>query len=196
MLIVSADEKKGRLLEAAVAVLSGADGQQLNIVLLNKALFYLDLSCLRDFGQPFTCNPFVALEMGPVVAKYPQRLVKQLSDSGLAVQERKGDALPVRLVRRIEAPSFINEAIARRAAKIGQDFSRMTSKQASKLSHDNPGWELAYAEGLKVGKKVLSIDMQIAMQQIVDEDPWLTQPLSRELLTLANAADSGEGESW
>lgn len=76
------NEKSRRLIEAACAVLHAAPDRSLNAVVLNKALFYLDLASLRDRGETITHNSYIALQNGPVVAKYPQRLIKPLEEQG------------------------------------------------------------------------------------------------------------------
>ena len=48
---MSTNEKSERLIEAAAAILNAAPDHRLNAVVLNKALFYLDLASLRDRGE-------------------------------------------------------------------------------------------------------------------------------------------------
>jgi hypothetical protein len=79
-------EKMERLVEAAAAVLNAAPSHRLNTVVLNKVLFYLDLASLRDRATTVTGNTFVGIQQGPVVAKYPQRLIAQLEKRGIAKQ--------------------------------------------------------------------------------------------------------------
>ena len=80
---MSTIEKSERLMEAAAAILNAAPEHRLNAVVLNKALFYLDLASLRDRGEPVTHNSYIALQNGPVVAKYQQRLIEQLESRGM-----------------------------------------------------------------------------------------------------------------
>ena len=62
---MSTNEKSERLIEAAAAILNAAPDRRLNAVVLNKALFYLDLASLRDRGETVTHNSYIALEKGP-----------------------------------------------------------------------------------------------------------------------------------
>ncbi|MCY3022111.1 MAG: Panacea domain-containing protein [Planctomycetota bacterium] len=191
-----ANEKTERLLESAAALLSAADGKQLNTTNLNKAVFYLDLYALRDFGSPVSHSAFVALKEGPVVAKYEKRLIKPLTESGIAVQEQHGMALPVRLVRELGTWRYLSAAELSLARDIGKRFSRMTAAQASRISHQNPGWLIAYNDGLGAKKRPLPIDLSIAMQQIVADDPWLNSELTDTEKAAVAAADGCEGELW
>ena len=61
---MSSNEKSERLIEAAAAILNAAPDRRLNAVVLNKALFYLDLASLRDRGETVTHNSYIALEKG------------------------------------------------------------------------------------------------------------------------------------
>ncbi len=81
---MSSSNKKQKLTDAAAAILRCAPNNELNIVVLNKALFYVDLVSLRDYGNTLTENTYIALENGPVVAKYQQRLVKPLAEARIA----------------------------------------------------------------------------------------------------------------
>ena len=72
---LEATESTNKLMEASMALLQGAPDSQLNIVVLNKALFYLDLIALRDFGRTITGERYVALPQGPMVADYARKIV-------------------------------------------------------------------------------------------------------------------------
>jgi hypothetical protein len=61
-----------------------APGRRLSAIVLNKAIVYLDLASLRDRGATVTHNAHVAIQQGPVGAKYPRRLVAQLESRGYA----------------------------------------------------------------------------------------------------------------
>src|SRR5437773_2192449 len=80
---------RNKLLEAAMALLQASPRQQLNIVVLNKALFYLDLHALRDLGKTVTDQEYVALPQGPVVDSYKNILIKPLVEGGMAEQLRE-----------------------------------------------------------------------------------------------------------
>lgn len=73
-------------------------------------------------------------------------------------------------------------------------FADATSKIASDFSHQNPGWQLAWNHFLRDGKPV-AVNMRIAMQQIVESDPWMQVPLSSDDEILA-AADNAIGDDW
>ncbi|MEQ8819820.1 MAG: Panacea domain-containing protein [Sumerlaeia bacterium] len=156
----------------------------MNIVLLNKALFYFDLHCLMEDGQVFTEHRYVALEHGPVLGEYERKLVKKLAKHGIATQESDGRAKPIKLLHEAEETSLSVEQrdLARR---LGKKFAAMTSQEASDYSHLNLGWEMAWKEGLGGNppqRGAAIIDMTIAMQQLLDEeeDDWLAAPFSDE----------------
>lgn len=190
------DEKQPRLLQAAVALLSAARDRQLNTTNLNKAIFYLDLFALRDLGSSVTGSAFIALKQGPVVAKYEKRLIEPLEEAGFAVQEQDGMALPVRLVGEPGRPHLLSAAELEFARKVGQWFSEITAGRASDISHENPGWIIAFEEGLGAKKRPLPIDLHLAMQQIVEKDPWLADNLTSVERTAVAAADDCEGKAW
>jgi hypothetical protein len=165
---------RSRLIEAAMAVLWAVPDHTLNITVLNKALFYLDLVWLRDHGKTVTGQTYVAVAQGPVVAKYEQRLVERLERDGLAKQEARGMAKPVVALKR---PDPLKIFPAQEAAElVAKVFSRKSSKKASDYSHENPGWKIAFRDG-----KPTPIDMEIALQQICNDDAWLDQPADEHL---------------
>lgn len=193
---MDASEKKSRLLQAATAILQAAQDQKLKIVLLNKALFYLDLASLRDLGKPVSHNTFVALEQGPVVAKYPDRLVKALADAGIATQESDGLSLPVKLTDASADLALLSKEQIRLACTIAEWFSRTTSADASEFSHKNPGWKIAFDAGMGRNEGPKPIDLHIAMQQIIDDDPWMAEPLDESSNAALAMADRNEGDPW
>ena len=73
-------------------------------------------------------------------------------------------------------------------------FADGTSRQASDYSHENPGWRLAWNEFRRSGKPC-PINMRVALQQIVEDDPWMDWPLLNDDEILA-AADAGVGADW
>ena len=192
---MSPDEKRLRLIEAAAVLLDAAKNRRLNTVSLNKALFYLDLASLRDCGETFTRNPYVALPQGPVVAKYPERLIEQLEKDGIAKQSVAGLACPVSLVK---LPGFrrITPEVKELAEKVSRWCSDKSSTELSKFSHDNPGWIVAFEDEKYAGGIKQVIDMNIAMQQIVDSDPWMSQNDDVSSRAACEAADTTEGEPW
>jgi len=88
---VAANDRNLRLIEVASAVLHAAPGHSLNAVVLNKVLFYIDLATLRDRGETLTQNPYVALQNGPVIAKYQNRLIDRINELGIARQISQWD---------------------------------------------------------------------------------------------------------
>ena len=192
---MSPDEKRDRLLEAASAVLEHATDNRLNAVCLNKAIFYLDLVSLRDLGHPVTYAPFIALQNGPVVAKYPQRLISQLQDRGIARQISEWDgSKPVLLENCPSHFEYIDADTLLLANAVTSYFAEGTSRQASEYSHENPGWRLAWNQYRRTGKPC-AINMRIALQQIVEDDPWLDRPMMNDDEILA-AADEACGVDW
>ena len=193
--MMSSDEKRTLLIEAATALLGAAPHRRLNIVSLNKALFYLDLTSLRDCGATFTRNAYVALDQGPVVAKYAERLLKPLTSEGYAVQTVEGRANPVSLIK---FPEFtrLTPRMMEVAEKVARWCSDQSSGDLSRFSHANPGWIIAREEERNAGGIKQIIDMSIAMQQLIDTDPWMNAPFDRTSYAAWMAADSGEGEPW
>lgn len=192
---MESQEKCDRLIEAAAAVLNAAPLRRLNTVVLNKALFYLDLASLRDRGQTVTGNSFIAIQQGPVVAKYPQRLISQLQDRGIACQISEWDgSKPVLLQNCPSHFEYIDADTLLLANAVTSYFAEGTSRQASEYSHENPGWRLAWNQYQRTGKPC-AINMRIALQQIVEDDPWLDRPLMSDDEILA-AADEACGVDW
>jgi hypothetical protein len=167
--------KRTRLAEAAAAVLSGADDHELKIVVLNKALFYLDLYAMRDLGSPVTGMSFVSSSMGPTVKDYQERLVSELWRRGIARQRVDGSARPVVLTKE---PVYeqLDERQRELAKRIGARASTLKSSDASDFSHANLGWKIARGDEAKER----AINMHLAMQQILDEDTWLDSPATPE----------------
>lgn len=166
-------DRSRRLIDAAVALLAAAPEHCMSAVQLNMALFYLDLAALKDHGAPVTGNTYLALDQGPVVARYKERLVGQLEGLGLAKQTDLGRSKPIHLVG---TPEIRLDADSRKlAGKIAHWTCKKTATELSDFSHDNPGWRLAYSD--REGRQPKPIDLLIAMQQIVDDDLWLDAEL-------------------
>ena len=192
---MSSDEKSIRLIEAASALLAASRNKRLNAVPLNKALFYLDLASLRDCGEAFTRNSYIALDNGPVVAKYQDRLIKPLKKSGIATQEADGDARPIKL---LELPGFtkLTPKIQELAVKVSRWCSGRTSRELSDYSHQNLGWIIARRKALEAKGQKQVIDMHIAMQQIIDSDPWVNEPNDDDVRKACESADMRKGQVW
>lgn len=192
---MDSDFKRKRLIEASAAILASTPEARLNIVVLNKALFYLDLASLRDVGSPISHNTFIALKRGPVVAKYPQRLVKALAEEGIANQEALGDAQPIVLKHLPSHLEFIDDYSEKLVQHIARWFSSKTSNEVSNFAHQNPGWEIAYREGLGMSQSPKPINLYIAMQQIIDNDPWMDSSYTVTPEAIS-AAEQDEGVPW
>ena len=192
---MSTNEKSERLIEAAAAILNAAPDRRLNAVVLNKALFYLDLASLRDRGDTVTHNSYIALQNGPVVAKYQQRLIEQLESRGIAKQISDWDgSKPVLLESCPEHFQYVDADTLVLASAVTAFFAPATSRRASDFSHENPGWEIAWNEYRRTGKPGV-INLRIALQQIIEDDPWMDTPLLDDDELLA-AADVAEGDEW
>ncbi len=187
--------KSQRLIEAASAVLHAAPDHSLNVVVLNKALFYLDLAALRDRGETITHNSYIALQNGPVVAKYQQRLIHRLEEEGIARQiSQWNGSKPILLENCPSHFEYLDSDAMITISDVTAFFADVTSKLASDFSHLNPGWRIAWDQYLREGKPA-AVNMRIAMQQIVESDPWMQVPLSNDDDILA-AADNAIGDDW
>ncbi|HNN97716.1 type II toxin-antitoxin system antitoxin SocA domain-containing protein [Haliangium sp. UPWRP_2] len=183
---MNASEKKERLIEAAVALLDAAPNKRLKTTNLNKALFYLDLIALRDYGETITRSNYCAFENGPVVAFYKEALIDELAARNLAKQDEDGMSKPIVLQQGIKSFRYIDDDQRESAATIARHIGALDARTASDLSHKNPGWREARTRGERA-----SIDMTLAMQQVIDQDPWLDQPLTAdEKEALSSSADT------
>lgn len=192
---MSTNDKSQRLIEAASAVLHAATGHALNAVVLNKVLFYLDLAALRDRGETITRNPYIALQNGPVIARYQQRLIDRLDEMGIAQQISQWDgSKPVVLKACPEHFEFLNSDDMIKVSEVTSFFANSTSRTASEFSHKNPGWQIAWNQYQREGKPA-SVNMRIAIQQILEADPWMQVPISDRDQMLADA-DAACGEYW
>lgn len=182
-----AERKRATLeaVEAAMALLQAAPESKLNVVVLNKAMFYLDLVALRDLGSTVTGSAYLGLKNGPVVAKYDTRLLRTLQDEGLARWVDNGMARPVVVVSPLVTFKALTASQQRLVPLVIKSLSRLSSTAASDLSHQNPGWQIAYRDGLERGRPPQPINMLIAMQQLADRDPWLTEELDSQTLRIA-----------
>lgn len=192
---MAADDRNLRLIEVASAVLHAAPGHSLNAVVLNKVLFYIDLATLRDRGETLTQNPYVALQNGPVIAKYQNRLIDRLNELGIARQISQWDgSKPIVLEVFPTQFQFLNSEDMIKVSDVTSFFADSTSRIASEFSHRNPGWQLAWNQYQRDGKPV-AVNMRIALQQIIEADPWMLRPISDGNQMLSNA-DAAIGEDW
>lgn len=180
-----------RLLEATATIVDGAGGR-LQITNLNKALFYLDLLSLLNEGQTVTGCVYVARKAGPVLDGYQRRIVTALQQLGVATQEDDGLSKPVRLVEGVNCESLSRKEIEW-ATQLGAWARKLSATKMSNFSHDNPGWRLAYREGRGDGS---TINLVLAMQQLVEQDPWVKEAATREEIKACESADEDPGEEW
>lgn len=188
---------RSKLLEAAMALLQAAPRQQLNVVVLNKALFYLDLHALRDFGTTVTEQEYVALDQGPVVDSYREILVKPLVEGGLAEQLQASAGgyrwKPLRVKNPLKTFVCLDEREQELARYISASFlssNSFISAAVSAFSHNNPGWRTAFSKH-EDGRPYVKIDMLLALQQLDSDDDdaaWLNEPLDADTMAICNAA--------
>lgn len=186
-------EASSPLLESAGVVLEHAAKRTLLTTSLNKALFYLDLHALMVTGTTVTKVPFVALKAGPVVESYNERLIRPLESAGIAMQDDDDPRYkPVILTGAVKIVHLSDQHVklARTAATWA---SKLNATELSLFSHDNPGWIAAWADGDGIGRR---INMRLAMQQILDEDPWLKETLTDDERAAFASADDGEAVEW
>lgn len=189
-------EKLDRLAEAVAALLEGAPGHRLNTTNLNKALFYLDLVALRDTGAMITRASYVAFRQGPVVDDYKRTLLPALENMGIAQQDKVGMDKPVVLKTAPTSYHYLDDHLRARAADVAAFVARKTASQISHLSHENPGWKIAWERGQKQEKSAVPINMYIAMQQVADRDPWLDEPADEAMKEAFAAADHQTGSDF
>ena len=191
-------KKTTKLMEATMAVLQATPDRQLNIVVLNKALFYLDLYALRDLGETITGQDYVALPQGPVVDGYRSAIIRPLTDAGLAEQIQVAKAKPVKVVKQLARWDHLSGTELSIAQQVGASFTPLTSTAVSRFSHENPGWRLAHRSYVP-GGPFPRINMRLALQQLCDDDDeddaWLEQPLDAATLDLCEKAGTAT-RSW
>lgn len=175
--------KINKLMEATMAVLQATPERQLNIVVLNKALFYLDLYALRDLGDVITGQDYVALPQGPVVDGYTSLVVRPLTEAGLAEQLQVNKAKPVRVLKKLARWDHLSGSELDIAQQVGASFTPLTSTAVSQYSHKNPGWLMARRSYVP-GGPYPRINMRLALQQLSDEDDdaWLEAPLDASVM--------------
>ncbi len=182
------------LVETAAHILEAAGGS-LPITTLNKALFYLDLWALRDNGATITSTTYLALPAGPVVARYDKRLIAALEDAGLAQQDTSDDENTTKPVCLLATPRTTLLTAEQRAMiqQIGRWASEHSARELSEKSHRNDGWRLAWDTGLGAKKPAQPINLRIAMQQILDIDPWVATPPADDVADAFADADLTTG---
>lgn len=188
------------LLEAEFEILRAAGGA-MGITALNKALFYFDLLTLLETGKMATNAKYVAFKRGPVVDGYKQQLVEAFEKAGLGKQfDETGFEKPIVLAEDAQlALMTLTTADVDRIARVHRLLAgRLSSAAAvSDYAHRNPGWQLAFAAGRNDPYPSEPINMRIAMQQLVEEDPWMRPGLHDiEVNRVIDEAIAGPTVSW
>ncbi len=151
-----------------MAILQATPTGQLGITVMNKALFYADLCALRDLGETITRSGYIALPQGPVLNHYERSLVKKLETLGLAEQTRDGWEKPLVSRMRVDRFELLSDEEVGVAQLVSRKIHGKSAAWVSDYSHENDAWISAFRTGTGT-----PIDMIVALQQIIDDDPWL-----------------------
>lgn len=195
MMLAEASPQEKRLMEVAASILDHTPEKKLKTAVLNQALFYVDLVSLRDFGEILSHNTYLALEHGPVIEKYQTRLVHGLLDAGLATQSSEGSTMPIVLQRVPDRLDYIDDSIAAVIEKVALWAAHQTAPEISDFAHQNIGWLVAYQEGIGSQQPPQPINLYLALQQVVDQDPWMEMAYTVSDQAIA-AADCDAGVPW
>jgi hypothetical protein len=190
---MNVSERDRRICEVAISILDGAPSRRLNVVVLNKALFYADLKALRDYGDTLTGSTYLALPNGPTIKGYDKHLVKPLELLGWAEQIQEGVAKPLRKIATPDEFRFMSDEQRRLAREMGEKLGHFTSAKASQLSHKNAGWKVARSYGEEQNGRGIQINLVLAMQQLDahDDDDWLSAAFTADEL---NSIESKKDE--
>jgi hypothetical protein len=178
-----AQRDMGRQIQTAAALLEAAQNHKFNAIVFNKAMFYTDLVALRDLGKTITGSTYTAAPQGPMLTNF-RDLVSVLSDKGIAKQVSEGDSEPICALNTAAVPPLPEAEIAI-ARLVGRDVSSWTSGKATYYSHENPGWIAGQTAPLK------RINLLTAMQQLVDDDPWIDEPCNEQEIEAVRLGVSG-----
>ena len=151
-----------------MAILQATPARQLGITVMNKALFYADLCALRDLGDTITRVGYIALSQGPVLNHYERSLVRKLDSLRLAEQTREGWEKPLIARKEIEHFALLTPDEVGIAQLVARKIHGRTAAWVSDYSHENEAWQQAFRAGTGT-----AISMVLAMQQVLDADPWL-----------------------
>ena len=171
-----------------MAILQATAQGRLGITVLNKALFYADLAALRDLGKTLTGSGYVAIPNGPVVNHYERAVVRDLARLGLAEQFEDGWEKPVLIRRQITTFTHLDDEQQGIAQLVARKIQARSATWVSDYSHDNPGWEAAFRAGSGT-----SIDLNLALLQIIDEDPWVDDSDDPSVADALRAAKDDDG---
>jgi hypothetical protein len=185
-------EAPSPLLEAAGFILESAGGTLLTTQLI-KALFYLDCEAILELGAPFTGAIHVALQHGPIVESYNETLLRPLELARIAVQDNEaGMGKPVALTHAVKR-KHLTPKQAELARARGFKAKEKNSTEWTSYAHENPGWIAAWRDGDGQGSP---INMRIAVQQLLDDDPWMSAPLTETEKKVFEEPDPSDLVPW
>lgn len=171
-----------------MAILQATVQGRLGITVLNKALFYADLAALRDLGKTLTGSGYVAIPNGPVVNHYERAVVRDLARAGLAEQLEEGWEKPVLVRCQITRFAHLDDEQIGIAQLVARKIQARSATWVSDYSHDNPGWEAAF----RVGSGT-PIDLNLALLQVIEDDPWIDEPADDGVAGALLAARGDDG---
>jgi len=159
----------------AVGLLLDYADTTLPMVPLVKGLFYLDLTWLRDHGTTFTGVNYVALDHGPVPDNYKGRLKKMEEDGLIQLGEVPlAPGIVAKPVTLLVPPPPPEPDLGRVARELAEWVGRgRRSVDLSEIAHKNVAWQQAFHQG----GNGTPINMIAALDQILEPDPWLDDPV-------------------
>lgn len=181
-------DTRTRIAEAAMAVLVATPDRRLGITVLNKALFYADLCALRDVGQTVTRSGYIALPQGPVLNHYERAIVRTLEALGWAEQTKDGMEKPMIVRSEPEGFSLLSKDEVGITQLVSRKIHHRTASWVSDYSHENKAWEIAFRE-----KTGAPINLMLAMQQVLEDDPWMSKRDDSELIACLQSAEKDTG---
>jgi hypothetical protein len=174
-LVMSALTAPDRLSEAAVLALASSPHNTLSIDALHEALFYIDIFCYCELGHKMTGVEFVATRLGPRIRDV--EIVQSLTRLGFV----KSAGASVSLMRLPENMPHLTPAEITLARKVLRQ--PLDGSPAALRFSENPGWQIAMKKG--EGNR---INLLTAMQQILEPDPWMDEPLTEDESRLLSSA--------
>lgn len=171
-----------------MAILQATPEKRLGITVLNKALFYAELCTLRDTGKSLTGAEFLALPQGPVVAHYDRALVRALEKAGWAEQVEDGWEKPVFVRQPMDRFDHLSAEERGIAELVARRIHDKSAAWVSEYSHLNLAWQSAF----RVGPGT-PIDLYLAMQQVMEPDPWIDEEPDASIGAAFEAGEKDEG---
>jgi hypothetical protein len=165
-----------RIAEAAMAILQATPSGQLGITVMNKALFYADLCALRDLGETITRSGYIALPQGPVLNHYERSLIKKLERLGFAEQTTDGWEKPLVARQKADPYELLTDEEVGIAQLVSRKIHGKSAAWVSEYSHENEAWISAFRAGTGT-----NINLLIALQQVIEDDPWVGEPADGEV---------------